>query len=194
MERALNLRNKRSLILTAIAAATFMTSCGGAGTPAPQAASAATSTTQPINWATPPLVILSRDGQQALNLLRTAGSTDYTENDYVNVVVTTPLPGEYRRRVQSRPQVLGMHEWVNDTISDLHAPIQARWVRAYQMQAGLTPAEVVANCEADQVGGDSCAASMQGASHASVERQAEADSWVLILASIDQPIRIQPGR
>ena len=49
----------------------------------------------------PALEILARDGQQALNLLRTAGSTDYTENDYVNVVVTTPLPGEYRRRVTS---------------------------------------------------------------------------------------------
>ncbi|WP_189010666.1 hypothetical protein, partial [Deinococcus malanensis] len=72
--------------------------------------------------------------------------------------------------------------------------VKVQWMRAYAGEGTLTPQALVSACQADGTEAMACAQVLRKATHAAVERQSAANTWLVVLAEIDRPLSVQPGR
>ncbi|GGK31791.1 hypothetical protein GCM10008955_27090 [Deinococcus malanensis] len=176
-----------SLALTALCfALPLMTSCGGTGAVQPQTTAATSAASTEAN--------LSGEGQAALRALRAATGTALTENGYLNQVAVTPVSGGLNERAGSG-QLRWLHSWASNRWAQVGPSIvKVQWMRAYAGEGTLTPQALVSACQADGTEVMACAQVLRKATHAAVERQPATNTWLVVLAEIDRPLSVQPGR
>lgn len=173
----------QKLIVSTIAllGSLLMASCGGVSPAREQRAQEVSA---------PVMVTVSTQGQQALNLLRSAAPASLTENVYLNALTLETVPADLNER--SGPGgTRWVTRWANTKWQDLNNTlVKVNWLRAYAVTGEPSAAALRDACLRDGAGAEACAQALQGATNAAVEYRA--GTWLLVLAHLERPVTLSP--
>ena len=160
--------------------ATLLASCGSVSTVKEQEVKAA------------PMVNLSTEGRQALDLLRSAAAAPLTENVYLNAVTAVDVPGTLNER-SGASSLRWASRWATQNWQAMNnGLVKVNWMRAYALTGPVSAQALRDACLNDGTDAQDCGPSLKTATNAAVEYQKTTGTWLIVLANVDRPLSVSP--